>query len=218
MSKRISIALLLAFAALLATGCAGRANDPYVAGSYSTGQVQEIIMDVRDRRIEVLPSEDAQVHLDYFQNETERYAIELTDGILTVNYTPSKEWRDYIGTKPDAAMRVITLRLPDSLRALTISTTNADVCFGRVSIAGDLDAYANGGNLTFERLDVSGNLSLSTKNGNIDGVLAGCFEDYAITCNVKKGESSLPTKKETGEQVLVIDVNNGNADVQFEGR
>lgn len=218
MSKRISIVLLLAFAALLATGCAGRANAPYVAGSYSTGQVREIIMDVRDRRIEILPSEDDQVHLDYFQNETERYAIELTDGILTVNYTPSKEWRDYIGIKPDAAMRVITLRLPNSLRVLTIFTTNADVCFGRVSIAGDLDAYANGGNLTFERLDVSGNLSLSTKNGNIDGVLAGCFEDYAVTCNVKKGESSLPTKKETGEQVLVIDVNNGNADVQFEGR
>ena len=88
----------------------------------------------------------------------------------------------------------------------------------RVSIAGDLNAYSNGGNLTFERLDVSGDLSLSTKNGNIDGVLTGCFEDYAITCNVKKGESSLPTKKEPGEQALVVDVNNGNVDVQFEGR
>lgn len=195
MSKRISIALLLAFAALLATGCAGRANDPYVAGSYSTGQVQEIIMDVRDRRIEILPSEDDQVHLDYFQNETERYAIELTDGILTVNYTPSKEWRDYIGTKPDAAMRVITLRLPDSLRALTISTTNADVCFGRVSIAGDLDAYANGGNLTFERLDVSGDLSLSTKNGNIDGVLAGCFEDSPSPATSRKAKVPFPQKR-----------------------
>ena len=82
MSKRI----LLVFAALLTTGCVGRADDPYVAGSYSTGQAQEIIMDVRDRRIEVLPSEDDQIHLDYFQNETERYAIELADGILTVNY------------------------------------------------------------------------------------------------------------------------------------
>lgn len=55
MTKRISIALLLAFAALLATGCASHDDDPYVAGSYSAGQVQEIRMEVRDRRIEVLP-------------------------------------------------------------------------------------------------------------------------------------------------------------------
>ena len=142
MSKRISIALLLVFAALLTTGCVGRADDPYVAGSYSTGQAQEIIMDVRDRRIEVLPSEDDQIHLDYFQNETERYAIELADGILTVNYAPiQRVARTISALNLNAAMRVITLRLPHSLRALTISTTNADVCFGRVSIAGDLNAY-----------------------------------------------------------------------------
>lgn len=218
MTKRISIALLLAFAALLATGCASHDDDPYVAGSYSAGQVQEIRMEVRDRRIEVLPSEDDQVHMDYFHNETEGYAIDLTGGVLTVAYAPTKEWSDYIGTKPDAAVRIITLRVPDSLRALSVSTTNDDICFGDVSVAGDLNAYANGGNVTFERLEASGNLSLSAKNGNVDGLLAGCFEDYAITCNVKKGESSLPAKKEAGAQTLVIDVNNGNADVQFEGR
>ena len=64
MTKRISIVLLLAFAALLATGCASHDEDPYVAGSYSAGQVQEIRMEVRDRWIEVLPSEDDQVHMD----------------------------------------------------------------------------------------------------------------------------------------------------------
>ena len=85
MTKRISIVLLLAFAALLATGCASHDDDPYVAGSYSAGQVQEIRMEVRDRRIEVLPSEDDQVHMDYFHNETEGYAIDLTGGVLTVN-------------------------------------------------------------------------------------------------------------------------------------
>ena len=152
MTKRISIALLLAFAALLATGCASHDEDPYVAGSYSAGQVQEIRMEVRDRRIEVLPSEDDQVHMDYFHNETEGYAIDLTGGVLTVAYAPTKEWSDYIGTQPDAAVRIITLRVPDSLRALSVSTTNDDLCFGDVSIAGDLTAYANGGNVTFEEV------------------------------------------------------------------
>ena len=43
-------------------------------------------------------------------------------------------------------------------------------------------------------------LNLTVKNGNISGAVTGSYDDFDIQTEIKKGESSLPDRKEGGTE------------------
>lgn len=49
----------------------------------------------------------------------------------------------------------------------------------------------------------------------ITGTITGSYDDYAITCTIKKGESSLPDEKGGGSKTLTAINNNGDIDIEF---
>ena len=59
---------------------------------------------------------------------------------------------------------------------------------------------------------------MENKNGDITGAIVGSYDDYAITCTVKKGESSLPEDKEGGSKTLTVSNNNGDIAIDFVGK
>lgn len=76
----------------------------------------EFDLAVRDREIEVSLSEDEQVHIKYYENSKEYYDISVSDeNVLTIASASNKEWTDYIGRKPAAEYRKISLQIPDAL-------------------------------------------------------------------------------------------------------
>ena len=205
------------FAVLLAAvGCSG--SEMFEAKRYSSGEdsVKSVTIDVTDREVEIITSADGQVHIDYSESEQEFYSIRLSeDGDLTMTLETGKGWTDFIGTKPAAQYRKITLAVPDGLDALTIRTTNEAIGVSTLTVQGAVLLDCNGGNIAFEQLGVGKSLDVTAKNGNITGSVLGGWDDFSVSCESKKGESNLPERKEGGEKSLTVNCNNGDIDIRF---
>ena len=217
MKKIISLVSCLILSSSILSGCSNN-SEPFEEKSYTSDtQINEINLDVRDREIEVSLSEDEQVHIQYSENSKEYYDISVSDeNVLTMVGASDKEWTDYIGVKPSAANRKISLQIPDKfLENLTLSTTNEDITLSSLAVTGRIHISSNGGNIAFGKLDVGENLTLNVKNGDISGVIAGSYDDFAIQSEIKKGESDLPDNKDSGEKTLSVSGNNGNVNIEF---
>ncbi len=217
MKKVIVLVLSLVLSSFLLSGCSNN-SEPFEEKNYTSDtQINEINLDVENREIEVSLSEDEQVYIQYSENSKEYYDISVSDeNVLVMASASDKEWTDYIGGKPSAEERKISLQLPDALlENLTLSTTNEDITLPTLSVTGNISLSSNGGNITFENLNVGKSLSLTSKNGNISGAVTGSYDDFAIHTEIKKGESNLPDNKDEGEKTLNVSVNNGNLNIEF---
>ena len=217
MKKMISLALCLLLGCFVLAGCSN-SSEPFEEKSYTPDTpIHEIHLDVQDREIEVSLSEDEQVHIQYYENSKEYYDISVSDdNVLTMASASDKEWTDYIGGKPSAENRKISLQIPDAfLDALTLSTTNEDITLSALSVNKSISISSNGGNITFENLDVGNALTLSAKNGDISGAVVGGYDDFAIQSEIKKGESNLPDQKDGGEKTLNVSCNNGDVNIEL---
>ena len=205
------------FAVLLAAvGCSG--EETFEAKRYSSGEdsVKSVSVDVMDREVEIITSADGQVHIDYSESEQEFYSLQLSeDGDLTMTLETDKDWTDFIGTKPAAQYRKIALAVPSGLSDLTIRTTNEAIGVSTLTVQNAVMLDCNGGNIAFELLGVGKSLDVTAKNGSITGSILGGWDDFSIACEIKKGESNLPERKEGGEKSLTVNCNNGDIDIQF---
>lgn len=221
MKKIIAVWVCLILGAAFFTGCAN-SGETFTQKSYTAEaeEITEVFIDVRDRQIEVTLSPDDQVHIDYFDSSKEYYDISVSDGhALTMAAKSDKEWTDYIGGKPAADFRKISLRVPDKLlKTLKLSTTNENITLPELTVAGDVSLSSQGGNIVLDKLNAENTISLTAKNGDITGSIVGSYDEYAIFCDIKKGESNLPTAKENGTKMLTVSNNNGNIDIEFVGK
>ncbi len=213
-----TILLIACIAMLFFTGCADN-EEPFIQENYTieAAQAEHIIIDVRDRLINVTPSNDDQIHISYYQNNKEYYEINLSnDKILTIEGIYNKEWMDFIGKITDIENRTITLNIPNNLiDELYISTTNEDVSLSDIEINNNITIVTNGSNIFFDKINVYDSITLNAKNGNITGTIIGGYDDYAIFCNVKKGNCNLPYEKQDGSKTLNVTVNNGDIEIDF---
>lgn len=182
----------------LFAGCSNN-KQTFVEKNYEADgtQIKEINMDVRDREIEVSLSADNQIHIGYSESEKEYYEIAVTDeNVLTMTAVTEKGWVDFIGSKPSAENRKISLQIPDSiLQSLKLSTTNEDIKLSALNVMKEITLSSNGGDISLDKINAGNSITLTAKNGNISGSIAGGYDDYAIACKVKKGESNLPSEK-----------------------
>ena len=188
MKKIISLVLCLILCSFILSGCSS-SNEPFEEKNYTSDtQINEIKIDVQDREIEVSLSEDEQVHIKYYENSKEYYDISVSDeNVLTMVSVNDKEWTDYIGVKPSAEDRKISLQIPDALlENLTLSTTNEDITLSALAVTGSINISSNGGNITFGDLDVGSALTLNIKNGDISGAIVGSYDDFSIQSKIKK--------------------------------
>lgn len=217
MKKTILLVLCLGLGIFVLAGCSNN-SEPFEEKSYTPDtQVSKINLDVRDREIVVSLSEDEQVHIRYSENSKEHYNISVSDeGVLTMASANDKEWTDYIGGKPSVEDRKIVLQIPDTLLDnLSLSTTNEDVSLPALAVKGSISVSSNGGNITFQTLDVGNALTLTVKNGDISGTIIGSYDDFAIQTKIKKGESNLPEQKDDGTKTLNVSCNNGDVSIDF---
>ncbi|HIW55860.1 MAG TPA: DUF4097 domain-containing protein [Firmicutes bacterium] len=217
--KKIT-ALLFTIAGLLSFALAGCSNsDTFTAKSYerAAGEVDKITVSAEDREIEVTKSSDDKIRVRYFDGENEYLEINLSDAKeLTVELKYDKNWTDYIGSKPSAEYRKITIEIPDgAVASLTVGTTNEDITVSGLSFAKDVSLTSNGGDIVCDMLGVGEAVSLVSKNGGISGTIVGGMDDFSIACRIKKGECNLPESKEGGEKSFSADCNNGDINIKF---
>ena len=218
MKKMLTLAAAIVCAVLALGAAGGCKNEENFSGkSYSCAgeSVQSVNIDVRDSAVEIAPSEDGTLRLEYFESESRAYEIALTDSTLAVTLAERDGLGGYFGVLPDARFRTLRLFLPDGLRALSVSTTGEDITLAPLALSERIWLSANGGNIGFERLSAR-EIGLNAKNGSITGSVVGGWDDFSIRCTVKKGESNLPALKEDGANDLLVDCNNGDVTISFE--
>lgn len=216
MKKIGSCALLCALLLSLLSGCAAETftEEHYAA---DPAQISQIQLDLRDRQVEVIASTDGQIHLRYSQSDSEFYRIAEKDGVLTMTSESNRKWYQYFGWKTNETHRIVVLELPpEALGSLAISTTNEDIRVSTLSVTDGISLSANGGNIAFDGLRAEGAIFLAVKNGDIQGTILGSYEEYSITCAIKKGESNLASNPNDTGKPLTISANNGDVDIQFQ--
>lgn len=217
MKKLLFCMAACAVLALCMTGCSSQQT--FEEGSYSSAgeEVRAVTVNVSDREVLIGASADGQVRIEYSESEKEYYDISLSEeGELTMTLVLDKQWTDFIGTKPAIEDRTIRLYLPDGLlSSLKVTTTNEEIVLSPLSVAGSVALDSNGGDVRFERVLVGLGASFTAKNGSIAGSLVGGWDDFSISCTVKKGESNLPESKPGGEKSLAVDCNNGDVAIEF---
>ena len=217
MKKILFCMAACAVLALCMTGCSSQQT--FEEDSYSSAgeEVRAVTVDVSDREVLIGASADGQVRIEYSESEKEYYDISLSqEGKLTMTLVLDKQWTDFIGTKPAIEDRTIRLYLPDGLlSSLKVTTTNEAVVLSPLSVSGSVALDSNGGDVRFDSVLVGTEASFAAKNGNIVGSLVGGWDDFSISCTVKKGESNLPESKPGGEKSLAVDCNNGDVAIEF---
>lgn len=197
------------------SGCASDEN--FTAQQYvAEGEVVSLSVDVSDRAVKLIPSEDGKLRIDYYESEKTSYDILLSEeGVLSVTLDLDQSWTDFVGVQPAAEYRTICVYLPQELTDVSVSTTNEAISATGTIAAQNVSMSVNGGDLTFGKIAAEKSVTLNAKNGNITGTILGSWDDYAIACNVKKGESSLPENKTGGSKTLSVDCNNGDVAVEI---
>lgn len=218
MKKIIALLTYFLLGAVCITGCTN-SGEAYTEQSYTSEgkEITELCINVRDRQIEVMLSPDNQIHINYFESDKEYYDISVSDNhVLTMTAASDKEWTDYIGGKSADGFRKILLQVPDALlTALKIATTNENITLPALTVNGEVSLSSQGGNIIFDKLDVGNTINLKAKNGDITGFIAGSYDDYAISCDSKKGESNLSSNKKSDAKTLTVSNNNGDIDIEF---
>lgn len=216
MKKKIFLVLTFFLLAAFLPACSDT-RDALATKRYTPkgAEIQGIDIRVTDREILAFPSDDGKFHIDYAESAEEFYDISVSEnGILTMVSKSSKGWRDYIGVcKP---VGPITLHIPDAaLSSLTLCTTRKDISLPTLTVTEQLILSTNGGDISFEKISAANSIMLENKNGDMMGTITGSYDDYTITCTIKKGESNLPNKKSNGSRTLTAINTNGNIDVTF---
>lgn len=217
MKKMLTLAAALVCAVLVLGAAGGCKNEEsFSEKSYSCAgeSVERVNIDIRDSAVEIAPSEDGTLRIDYYESKSRTYEITLESGTLSVSLVSEGRLENFFGVQPNVRFRTLRLFLPDDLRSLSVSTTNEDISLAPLA-AEYTSLSANGGNIGFEKLSAR-EIGLSVKNGDITGSIVGGWDDFSIRCTVKKGESNLPALKENGANALLVDCNNGDVAISFE--
>lgn len=215
--KKIAVAAAVAAFALMGAMSGCTSDEVFTAQTYvEEGEVRSVSIDVSDRAVELAPSEDGKLRIDYYESEKTSYSISLSEeGVLSVTLDLDQSWTDFVGVQPAAEYRTIRVCLPQELTDVSVSTTNEAISATGTISAQNVSLTVNGGDLSFEKISAGSSVTLNAKNGNITGTIVGSWDDYAIACNVKKGETSLPESKTGGSKSLAVDCNNGDVEVEI---
>ena len=217
MKKYLSLAAACIMLAAALSGCSAQQIFTAREETFDAAGISSVVIDVQDREVAVGVSDDGAVHIDCFESEKEYYEIVCSEeGVLTISLVLDKAWTDYIGLQPSEDVRKLSVTVPDgTLSDLTIVTTNEDIRLGALSFAGSVQLDSNGGDLRFEALCVGTGAAFTAKNGDIAGSLVGGWDDFSISCTVKKGDCNLPESKPDGAKSLSVDCNNGDVTIEF---
>lgn len=100
MKRMVLLLGCLLLGGLFLSGCSNQ-EAPFAEKAYTPeGTVRAIHLDVQDRAVEVVRSQDAQVHIQYAENSKEYYEISVSDDqVLTMTSASDKAWTDYVGGK-----------------------------------------------------------------------------------------------------------------------
>ena len=173
-------------------------------------------------RIVLVPSADSDIHITYFENDTETCSIEETaDGTLSLQRRSSKKWYQKIGVmlltgwKQD---RRLEIAVPNGHACdIQAESTNGSVEAADLSLGGELTLTTTNGSIAAEMLNLSGSCTLSATNAGItcknisaEGVLTAATKNGPVDMKTCKSGGTVTVKTENAP-VMLADIQAADA-------
>lgn len=208
----VSVGLVL-FASACTTDSASDKQDnatPLVEKSYSVDaeKVNKITLSDQGRKVELVKSEDNEIHITYFENDKESYDINVSDeNELVMKAVTNKQWKDYIGLDLDKSNRYVQIAVPNGIHSgVEITTSKGDIVVSDLDIDGSVDATTSDGTIELTNVEIGNALNLKTKND--DMMLSGVSVKGSVNGTVSNGE--LKVEKVAFDGAMKLTTKNGD--------
>lgn len=182
--------------------------------------VRKVILQDEDVLVRICNSETKELYLSYYDADdgSERYEI-IEDGeILTV----AKEAKVNQGIfifgdqySSDSYKEVkLTLFIPNDYQGdVSVRTKDGDIEIGDVTVD-HLKVVTKDGDVFLNNTTVTQNLSCSTKDGNVEGILNGNESQYNINIRTKSGNGKTNSNT-SNEKAIDITTKDGDVGIAF---
>ena len=100
-------------------------------------------------------------------------------------------------------------------KTVTAKTRNGKLTCESVDAIDTIDLSNDNGSIKIDKLAATQQISLSTSNASISGVLAGKMSDYKITSKTSNAKNTLPERMPDGNIRLDVSNSNGSIDISF---
>ena len=177
-------------------------------------EISSINLDVINRKINVYQSDDENIYMNYFDSNLEEINIDINNDSIDISLINNKKWYQYVSINNDVSYRTVDLYVPIYVLDLTINTTNEDINLSSLE-ANNISINNNNSDIDVNNININESINLINKNGNINGSIIGNQKDFKISCEIKKGNTNLPSLQEGGNKLLNINMNNGDVNINF---
>ncbi|MGW5955043.1 DUF4097 family beta strand repeat-containing protein [Bacillus mycoides] len=181
----------------------------YEEKSYSieADKISQIFLSDMDRSVDVVKSNDNEVHITYFENDKESYAIDVSDDKnLIMKANTNKELKDYVGLNSDKTHRNVKISVPRGMESgVEIKTSKGDINLSEVNISGSIDATTSNGKIKASNVEIEKSFKVETKNDDIN--LSNVNVKGSIDATVSNG--NLDIAKVAVEDTLKLQSKNG---------
>ncbi len=181
----------------------------YEEKSYSieADKISQISLAAMDRSVDVVKSNDNEIHITYFDNDKESYAINVSDEkSLIMQANTDKELKDYVGLNSDKKLRNIKISVPRGIESgIEIKTSKGDINLSEVNISGTIDAITSNGKIKASNVEIEKRFKLETKNDDIN--LSNVKVKGSVDATVSNG--NLDIEKVAIEDTLKLKSKNG---------
>lgn len=218
-----SILLVLLFITVL-SGCGffhwrGRTPD-YEKHSYNCKnslEIRDIVVDNDDVPVEVCNSEDNEIYFTYYlaDDQSNQYEIGEKDGVLNIQNKSKPNYGIFIfgdETTSDSYKNVkLKLFIPcDYSGGLSVKTLDGDIRLHDISVK-SLNIATNDGNILFEDTNIKGHMYCKTRDGDIQGTLAGASSEYSLITKSSDNDSNI----NFGKKIIELVTEDGNINISF---
>lgn len=124
-------------------------------------------LNIDNANIVLVPSLDNQIHVTYFENETEVYQFTKNKNELVITQERATHWWNYIGFNFNFP-KSFTIAIPESsLINISLKTSNGNVSVNDVSLTGSMIATTSNGKIAVSNSTFTGMFNLTSSNGEI---------------------------------------------------
>ncbi|MDF9664049.1 DUF4097 family beta strand repeat-containing protein [Bacillus wiedmannii] len=181
----------------------------YEEKSYSieAGKISQISLSDMDRSVDVVKSNDNEIHITYFENDKESYEINVSDEKnLIMKASTNKELKDYVGLNSDKTHRNVKISVPRGMESgMEIKTSKGDINLSEINISGSVDAITSNGKIKASNVAIEKSFKMETKNDDIN--LSNVNVKGSVDATVSNG--NLDIEKVAVEDTLKLDSKNG---------
>ena len=160
---------------------------PYEEKLYETdaAEIERVVLEDINTRIEIVPSRDDRIHVHYFENNKMRYTVTEKNGTLSLVKRDERRWYEHIAFFDFSVFdRPLKIEIPaDVPVALSVKTTNGSVSAEDFSPEA-LTVSTTNGNITLQNINTR-DITLKTTNGSVS--LKRCRTEEHLTADSTNG-------------------------------